>query len=422
MTKKNKVRQETDDYLEKKIFCDCKEIIDTNNIEHEVAKAIILASIKETEEFSLPMRRLYNETNRQCPELFDIITREIFLNIIKHLKCIAHQKIENKPLGVNIIVFAKEDDADELAGYSLQFAENKIIGVIPDIQKHFIDNENELQRVYKCVDPERALFAYVCDNNRTLTLKNVKAFRGQSDMISVCDKNAVGFQLVYGLSCIRIYYQNNKIMDYYLSEITGEWTARFDNDIFKILTNLKIFSQEDAQLLTKISTRLACFGKGAMIIITSDATRFSKTESPCKMNPSVLKKAEENNSIYNYASYDGAVVLKYGDPKVSKYTLEVVNFGVILSPVPIPKNEYVYDILLKYTNSGSRHEKAVEYAFENPKDCIIVISENRTVSIIRGKKPLYWKDNPNPDKLVSYITNKENKDDNIKERQFESNQ
>ena len=55
-----------------------------------------------------------------------------------------------------------------------------------------------------------------------------------------------------------------------------------------------------------------------------------------------------------------------------------------------------YKSLVESNNCGSRHEKAARYACEHPSDCIIVVSENRSISILHGPEPIYWRDDPNP--------------------------
>ena len=91
------------------------------------------------------------------------------------------------------------------------------------------------------------------------------------------------------------------------------------------------------------------------------------------------------DSLINCAAYDGAVVLNIN----SNNKLEIVQFGVIINPKKNVNKEY--QKLLKTTNSGSRHEKAARYACENKDDYIIVVSENKTISILHGTKPIYWR-------------------------------
>lgn len=51
-----------------------------------------------------------------------------------------------------------------------------------------------------------------------------------------------------------------------------------------------------------------------------------------------------------------------------------------------------YKSLVNDYNCGSRHEKAARYACEHPNDCVIVVSENRSISILHGDTPIYWRD------------------------------
>lgn len=401
-----------DDFLTKTIFKKCKSNIASDNISEDTLNKIISVAINETEEFSRPMWRFCKELYERNKDIFKIITPEILLNVIRHLKRIANQKIECRAVGVKIIIFSQEVRAKNFGSYPLQFQPYVSPSKIKNIRGFFIDNSNNLQRIYKCIDSDKAFFAYVYDKQHNkLEFKEIKA--SVEGMTEICGDSTIGFELLSGVPCIRIFNNKEKIADYYLSETTGDWRARFDCDIFNILMKFNMFSENDAHLLTNIATQISVMGYGTILVITNKPERIENDNMPCKINSEKLDEAQKNKTIYNYTSYDGAVIIKCGKKNNINDKLEISNFGVILnSEVQINKNDN-YDILLKYTNSGSRHEKAVGYAYSHKKDCVIVISENRTISIIRGIKPIYWRDNPNPQKLIKYVK-KECKNDSFK--------
>ena len=222
-------------------------------------------------------------------------------------------------------------------------------------------------------------------------------------MESICNDEAIGFELTNGF--IRIFFHKEVIMDYFLSEKGGNWQPRYNFDIEEILRQQVELDKEDYKLLTKVVMQLSQLGKGAMLIIADKPDNMSTHYStPCLQSVESLEKAVANSTIYSLASYDGAVVLTKNQ-KTNR--LKVCNFGVILSPASDINCNDDYFHLLQYSNSGSRHEKAVRHAYDNPEDCIIVISENRSVSILKGKKPILWRDTKVDEEMLSRLKNEE---------------
>lgn len=393
-----------DDFLELNILEKCSTIINDNNIPQDVAHSIISTAVFETEEFSRPMWRFYNDMREKHKNIFDIISPEIFLNIVRHLKKIANQKIERRNVGVNIIICSQEGRSNRIgASYPVQFQPYVDPSDIKDIRAFFIDESNNLQRIYKCIDSSNAFFAYTYNKEQnSLKFDEIKTFNGRS-MKDICREHDIGFQLSGGKGLIRIYNGCKKIVDYYLSEITGDWVARFDSDIAEILNGFKMFNEADAKILTDLATEISCLGYGAMLIITQSPQNFGHSSAPCEISDEELEEATSNKTVYNYTSYDGAVIIKCGEDSHSNERLKICNFGVLINPKASIDTDDDYDVLLHYTNSGSRHEKAVRYAYDNPNDCVIVISENRTISILHGNSPIYWRDNVNPTKLINYV-------------------
>lgn len=391
------------DFFMQTILAECESIINEQHISPQTAEEIALKSIAVMEEFSRPLIQLYKEVDSRTSIFETIITPELFLRIIKHLRKIANQRIESRNVGVNIIIFSQEERVGINGSYPVQFQPYVVPKNIGDVKDFFIDDSSNLQRIYKCIDSDCAFFAYIYDKERDeLKFDGIRSFSAKS-MSTICGEGEIGFQLSRGTGCIRIYNKHNKIVDYYVSEVTGDWVARFDSDILDVLNGLKMFREDDAKILSNIATEISYLGYGAMIIITSDSNKFGNNSAPCKIINEELEESTANKTVFNYASYDGAVIIECGKGGHRNDRLKICNFGVLINPTSTIDDDADYSILLNYTNSGSRHEKAVRYAYDHPEDCIIVISENRTISIMHGRSPLYWRDSINPNKLIHYV-------------------
>lgn len=93
-----------------------------------------------------------------------------------------------------------------------------------------------------------------------------------------------------------------------------------------------------------------------------------------------------NKEFLDFASDDGAVVLKKGENgKIEK----IIGIGVMLNPTSELSPEYAE--LIKQTHSGTRHEKGARYACQHLDDYVIIISENKSLSILHGETSIIWR-------------------------------
>lgn len=134
--------------------------------------------------------------------------------------------------------------------------------------------------------------------------------------------------------------------------------------------------------------------KGAILVITSNAERdcFNTAQSVDLQDKSFLEISE--TQFNTFADFDGAMIID-----VAKNSALLSRCGVFLSSQGTLSDEYV-DVI-KRTASGTRHEKSAMYACTNPNDYVIIISENRSISILKGDEMFYWRD-----KLIKNEINK----------------
>lgn len=377
--------------LEEIIYNKCSSIIEGYKLNATAAKEIITTSVVSAQEFSRPLWRLYNALSQKCPTIFQIIDAELFLRIINHIRSIGYQKIENRNVGLSITIFSQEKEMDHsYKDYELQPISIERDQKIADVQKFFEDKGNELKRAYKGIDSQKAFFAFVYDkDNKSLKFKGIRKIDADN-FEKICGDSAVGFQISEGIPCVRIYHRRNHILDYIISESTGDWVIRIKDDIKNVLKNNLELSDNYLDMLTEIIMQLSYLRIGSMLIITESPEQFKTRISSHQLNEAPLEDYFENGLIYQYAADDGAVIIQ-----LQNDSLKVCYNGAVLNPQNNGCSKEYNDLIMK-SNCGTRHEKAARHACENQDDCIIVISENRSISILHGSQPIYWRDDPNP--------------------------
>jgi DNA integrity scanning protein DisA with diadenylate cyclase activity len=381
------------------IFDKCNGIREQFNMDSDGVKEIIKFTANELGEFSRYLWNFYLDVAEKNKDIFQVISHEIFLHVVRHLKRIVNQKIENRNVGVSIVIFSSEYTYKGYGQYFLQMSAGEQKTTVIDVNEFFKDYKNDLQRFYKCIDSEQAFFAYTYNKAEDkLTYDGIMSF-GNNKLKDICGCDSIGFTITAGIPCIRIYNSNKCVADYFVSETQGNWLARFKTDIESTLRDaIPNINDKDLENLSNAIMQLSYLGIGSMIIVTSDSNNRAISNSPFPLNREIeLQVAISQGDLYHFAAYDGAIIIH----KNEHHRLMVQSFGVIINPSSkIPKG---YSILLRYTNSGSRHEKAVRYACGHTDDCVVVISENRTISILHGKQPIYWRDNNNPMELVEKL-------------------
>lgn len=399
MTKKPKKNLDYENELVESFFNKLNK--DHKKLNDEETKTIIKFMVNELKDVPINIRYFYLETLVNKSQIFDDISAEFFVRIIRHLRVLGEQKREKHSIGVNIVVFPDENTAGRVGTNSAIPFDSKTIKVPTDIDYNsFFKNNYDLERAYRYINPDNSFFAYQYSKNtdkaRFIGIKDFSTNNGNLEIVSTNDgvfekmsflssNNSIGFSLQGDKSYIRIYQGGNHIIDYALNESSGSWAARFTSNITNLIKKSRL-SNDDIILLTKYIIQLAYNASGALIVITSDYDNlFNNEDNGININVALRESAMRKN-FTSYASIDGAVIIE----RRQNGFAQVKKCGVILSPNVTPSSKYLE--LIHNTSSGSRHEKAASYACEHPKDFVIVVSENRTISILQGEKIIYWRD------------------------------
>ncbi len=390
MSKQKKSRTSTD-HEEELINNFYKKLKKSGLTKNEVeTKKIVKFMINELRDVPVNIRYFYLETLAIEKNIFEIISPELFIRIIRHLRLLGEQKRESHAICANIIIFIDDSSASRGGKVSAIPYNDKKIQLPQEIDiNEFFKPNNVLEQAYRYVNVNNSFFAYQYskDSDKTKFI-GIRDFSSHDEliknMLKTCVGNTVGFSLEDDKSCIRIYHGGNHIVDYGLSEATGSWRARFTSHIYKLIKKINL-QDEDAKLLTNLIIQLAYTANGALLVITNDIGKFSDASTGLDVNITFGEEAMKHNFV-SYASIDGAVIIEH---KKGLHA-QIKKCGVILSPTQPPSK--LYSNLINITNSGSRHEKAACHACENPEDYVVVISENKTISFLHSEEVVYWRD------------------------------
>lgn len=383
--RKNKPIDSIENLINSNISNKCKNIIEKYKIEAEDVRTLIEATMNEMKDFSKAISKLCRGVGKFNPELFDLIPIELFVSVIKHMKTNSFQRIERRNIGVSLVVFTN-DNITNCLGTSICI-QGITKGQKVDFKDFFQNKNRSLQTLYKCIDSDKYFFAYLYDSKEnTVTFEGIKKFEN-NNLENICDESTIGFKLSSANQWIQIFNNKELVVSHFLCDASGNWETFINKELQNILQpHLKDVNKKNLKSLIQAVMHIAYMGSGAILLITSNSSKFESSDTPYILEEEDLIKTVDNQLIYDYAKYDGAVILE----QKTNY-LVVKKFGVILNPSERIKINDEYKELLHNTNSGTRHEKSVIHAIENPKDYLIVLSENKTISILHGEKPILWR-------------------------------
>lgn len=359
-----------------------KKYNEESNHEKTIDSAIDFA-IAELKEVPVVIWEFLFDFEKRYERIFNTYSREVFIKIVRHLRFVGEQKRESHSIGANIIFFPNNSFIENFGLNSL----TKEVKSFP--LKKILDNENDfgsqLERTYRFINAKTSFYACDAEN-----FYSIREFEGQEEdifknMLRTTTGDVLGLSIEEGTSCIRIFYNGKHIVDYLLSEQSGGWICHYSKVLADLFNDIKIVQEDKDDLVNKV-LNLAYLRKGAMLILTNQPNAsYLKTSQDITLGGTALRRVSGEN--FNcYANFDGAMVIS-----IENECASLSRCGVFLSPKG-DKLTDAYKLEIKNTVSGTRHEKAAMYACEHTEDYIIVISENRSISVLHGPNPIYWRD------------------------------
>jgi len=378
------------------VYENCKDAFDSEKCSAEATKNIIEKTIIGLKEYPINVYRIIFAVKSRCPEIAwlpDIF----FTDLLAHLRDIANKKIENQSLNVCVLV-AKEHSAFLKSQLAVNFI--KSMFVIEDACQSGQNNDivnfarlKILSRYYPLSNQKTSVFVYSDQrkfvgmydikkngNEQPLTYEKMAGFTTDGETFVLFSEE--------NKNCVRMFSGGKHVADYFLSETTGNWVLRFSEDIENFLKPLNLCSVTQNCLISDI-INLSYKRIGAMLVFTNEPLVNGKDykDSGVRFNKKIFL-GEENckNHLFEAASMDGAVLLKLENSAKAAKKAQIYKFGAILSTGS--KHSKKCDDF----NMGARHKTAACFSYSHKEALIVVISENRGISVFAGGEPLLFKD------------------------------
>jgi len=324
--------------------------------------------------------------------------KKFFDLLFMHLKNIVHQKIENHYMGVCVAVYEK--NIVSVCSESNQYPEYQIKPLFYDEEPPRVFNGSEkidsklladVSLLYKTMHPFTAFCLFTSDG----CFYGIRQFFLQDgenpnlDKIKTMTKEgeeSIVFLTQGEEKTIRVYKNHSFFADYYLSESDGKWRFRKFSQVKLALLESNI-NANVAHLICELIFELSFRQVGSLLVFSNGGFDFIDEKAKLKK----LEKGHIQNVhlsvLRGWASMDGAMLCGLDG--------RVQYVGVIL-----PKNSEETKLtpfmenLITTHQKGSRHTTAAYYSKNHPNDCVVVISQNKGISILHDGKDLIWDDKP----------------------------
>lgn len=320
-------------------------------------------------------------------QINDLLDEERLSVILAHLASVIHRKIESKAMKV-LFLISKNHCVDELHRTFPEYPMQRWMSNY--IKKEVIipDTLEKISLSYMSVNPYIASYLFSSDGFfhgiRQLTNSD------ENEGISILNERMTGrdefiaFLAEGKKQCIRIYYKGKLVSDYYLSESNGQWRLRFLNDFNDILKQTCI-KTDICDVVCNIIFDLSYRKIGSMLIFNAEKLDEDKDlDKEFEYLKGATIQGERLSIIRDWASLDGAILMKK--------TGDIFSVGKILNEYG--ENQLNGEWKDRITNSqkGARHTVAAAVASTYPEACVVIISENRGISVLYNGKPLVWND------------------------------
>lgn len=354
----------------------------------------ILKTLDANNNFSIKNNEIFYNSlglNWQSKKLFD--------TIMIHLRTIVIKRIENHYIdacfgvyseaGAKLFLEDKTHPEYQMKPVFYEGVEQVIFdkNKPKDVDKSVLD---DISLLYKTIHPYTA-FCLFSSNGKNGEFHGIRQLVIKAGDIPDINKiheiskedDSVIFLAQGEEKSIRIYMKQSLVADYYLSDSSGDWRFRlfskFEDTLKKTNINSKI-----VKYICSVIFELSFKRIGSLLIFSDCFEPADKDKHNELLTDNYIEHI--NNSVFlGWASMDGAVICKSDG--------HVRFAGIILpkNPDEKPLPDYI-DRLIAIHQKGSRHTTAAQYSRSHENDCVIVISQNKGISIFHKSELLVWDD------------------------------
>jgi hypothetical protein len=299
------------------------------------------------------------------------IEKEKLQAFLRHLMSDLAKKVENRPIGCCILI-------TNVQGDEMPFKELESYSLLDPVKDEITASYDNLNVYHDLVDPLKG--AYVFDQDGKfrriirLACKNGnEAQYGYEAIKSITEQYPETFCLLLtrDTKIIQGYNKGARVVDIYSSGGTGKWHFRYPQEIFRIMVAHALVSDKNLlKALCDASLELSLCGHGALIVVGDVSEKeFDFSGLPKSLRFKSEKVTLVDSSILvEFAKVDGAVIIGNNG--------YITRFGTIVEPKrSVPR-------IPLFPGKGGRHETGEIISKLTPKAMVIIISQNRSISIV----------------------------------------
>lgn len=286
-------------------------------------------------------------------------------HFLAHVTSVSHRRVERNSLGCSLGVFPAsiaETLVDEYGPYN------------PAGEMRFGGRRSDVEvaaQKYQSVDPALGLFIFDEAGRGYGVVRTPENDPKWPTRLSKDHDPGLVLQLERGQDCVRLFTTGRVVADYYLSDSTGVWTLRryqmIEREVeAKVHGTTAVPNMEFLREVIGRAFELSHQRIGAMLILGKELDPELVTQSePLRR---VLFTGTGSRVFVDIARRDGAVHITP--------TKKIVANGVLVQAKRMEGG--------RRSVGGGRHAAAQSFSGESPDHIVIVVSENRTISVLMG--------------------------------------
>lgn len=291
------------------------------------------------------------------------IPAPMLTDLIGHLTSVVHRRIEKRSLGCTIGVCTQEAEA---------FV--RTLEIYPATKTRELKSFAGASDEYDHVDPTGGAFTWNTSHEYLGVRKMLNQQKeGMDPLSSITNDNSpeiAFFHLDRDSDAIRIYFDGKIVADYFIRSDTGRWQFRDYEDLQKKLKEAArgLVSDSVLKQLFHHVRKLSYVRHGALLVVAPNLDGVEISGASSEVNVPYMRL--QDVEFIDLASMDGGVHIQTKPPTVT-------SAGLVFITPPAEKSAFG-------RNVGARHRAALGLSSKLPEALVIVVSENRPVSVMAG--------------------------------------
>ena len=326
----------------------------------------------KSKDLAAMVKEWQNITNEFVKQLdLSWVTGSFISKLLQDLERTTIKRIETRTIGCSVVIV----NSEEMSNFCNEFKN------YPTIELKNIKKLSDVSQHYDDVSPDEAAFVFDQEGKFKTVINLDKASEHAVGEITK-DYTSVAFLVERDHHSILVFRKGELAAERFLNESIGAWQTRYYAPLIKKVTDsIRNISNPLLERVCKVAWYLSYEHPGAMIIVGGDLQRyfeFQKTE--IELHSPVSQLTDQR--FMDFAKKDGAVLITNQGI--------VYKAGVILKPKTEIHLSDTLDAHIKAQRKGGRHSTGVNVSCACRDAFVIVVSQNRGISILYNASALEW--------------------------------